>query len=215
MIPVDYEISAATLLAIGGLVSCYAGYRFFRVVLVLYGFILGALVATSLIGAGNTTQLVIAAIAGGAAGGFILYLAYFVGVAVAGAAVGAFLAHAIWAQLGRDPQPLVVILVAIAGAAAAMVLQRYVIVIATAFAGAWTVIIGALALTGDDRGLKAASSGDVWILYPFNPQPGDRWPVIVWWLLGASGMLVQLGVTGRGTPRPRIWKARAKKAHAA
>jgi len=57
------------------------------------------------------------------------------------AGAGAFIVHAIWTQLGRDPHPVVVILFAIAGAAAAMVLQRSVIVIATAFGGAWTLIV--------------------------------------------------------------------------
>lgn len=212
MIPVNYQIPAAVLLVVGGLVSCFAGYRFFRVVLVLYGFILGALLATSLVGAGNTTQLVIAAIAGGAAGGLILYFAYFVGVALVGAAIGAVVVHAIWAQLGRDPQPLVVILFAIAGAAAAMVLQRYVIIVATAFGGAWTLILATLALTGTSRATKITSKSDVSVIYPFSLQREDRWLVIVWLALGIFGTLFQLGVTGRGKPRRKRSKTRAKAA---
>lgn len=213
MIPVDYQIPVAVLLVVGGLISCLAGYRFFRVVLVLYGFILGALVASSLVGAGNTTQLVVAAIAGGAAGGLILYLAYFVGVALVGAAAGVFVAHAISAQLGRDPEPLVVILSAVAGAAAAMVLQRYVIVIATAFGGAWTLIVGTLALTGTSRATKTASSSGVSVIYPFSLPPEDRWLVIVWVVFGIIGILVQLGITGRRKPRPK--RSRVKKAQPA
>lgn len=213
MIPVDYQIPAAVLLVVGGLISCFAGYRFFRVVLVLYGFILGALVATSLVGAGNTTQLVIAAIAGGAAGGLVLYFACFVGVALVGAAIGAVVVHTIWAQLERNPQPLVVVLFAIAGAATAMVLQRYVIIIATAFGGAWTLIIATLALTGTSRAAKIASTGDVSVIYPLSLQPEDRWLVIVWLVLGIFGTLFQLGVTGRGKPRPR--RSKVKKAQAA
>lgn len=216
MIPVTYQIPAATLLAVGGLVSCFAGYRFFRVVLVLYGFALGALIATSLVGAGSTAQLVMAAAAGGLVGALILYFAYFVGVALLGAAIAALgIVPAIWAQLGRDPHPLVVILFSLAGAAAAIVLQRYVIIIATAVVGAWAVIVGALALTGDARGLEAASRSTVWIIYPVSPQPEDRWLAIAWWLLGISGMLIQLGVTGRGRPRPKSWKAKTKRAQAA
>ena len=213
MIPVDYQIPAAVLLVVGGLISCVAGYRFFRVVFVLFGFILGALMATSLVGAGNTTQLVIAAIAGGVAGALILYFAYFVGVAFVGAAVGAFVVHAIWAQLGEDPHPLVVVFFSIAGAAAAMVMQRYVIIIATAFGGAWTLILGTLRLVGSSRAAnRAASSADVWIVYPFNPQPEDRWLVLAWLALGTVGMFVQLGVTGRGKPRSRKSKAKAQAA---
>jgi len=213
MLPVTFETPAAILLVLGGLVACFAGYRFFRTVLVLYGFVLGALIATSLVGAGNTTQLVVAAIAGGVVGGLILYLAYFVAVALVGAAFGAFVVHAIWAQVGNDPHPLVVILFSIAGAAAAMVLQRYVIIIATAFGGAWTLIVGALALTGDSRALDAASTGNVWIVYPFSPDPEQQWLVLAWLAVGMVGMFVQLVVTGRSKPRPK--KSRAKKDKAA
>ena len=38
-------LPAAILLMLGGTVSCFAGYRLFRVVLAIYGFILGAMLA--------------------------------------------------------------------------------------------------------------------------------------------------------------------------
>ena len=55
-------------------------------------------------------------LAGGAAGALMLILAYFVGVALVGAALGAVLVHVIWAQLAREPHPLVVIAGTVAGA---------------------------------------------------------------------------------------------------
>ena len=39
-----------------------------------------------------------------------------------------------------------IIVVSIVGAIVAMVLQRYVIVVGTAFAGAWMIVVGAVAL---------------------------------------------------------------------
>ena len=59
MLPVTLQIPAAVILLAGGLVSCFAGYRLFRVVLSIYGFILGALLATSIVGAGSTATLLI------------------------------------------------------------------------------------------------------------------------------------------------------------
>ena len=47
-----------------------------------------------------------------------------------------------------------------------MMLQRYVIIVATAFGGAWTMIVGGLAVAGDRGAARAAAAGDVWILYP-------------------------------------------------
>jgi hypothetical protein len=58
------------------------------------------------------------------------------------------------------------------------------------------MIVGAMALVGNRAALKAASSGDVWVAYPLNPAPGQRWVVIVWIVLSLIGAGVQLGITG-------------------
>ena len=39
MLPPSYEFPAAILLVIGGAVACFAGYRLFRFVLAIYGFL--------------------------------------------------------------------------------------------------------------------------------------------------------------------------------
>ena len=49
------------------------------------------------------------------------------------------------------------------GATAAMYLQRYFIIVFTAFGGAWTLIVGVMALLGDRTALAAAAAGDVWL----------------------------------------------------
>ena len=95
------------------------------------------------------------------------------------------------------PGALIVILFSIAGALGALALQRYVIVGATAFGGAWTIIVGALALTGNHVAVDAAARNNVWLAYPMNPAPGQYWVLLVWVALGISGVLVQLMVTGK------------------
>ena len=77
-----------------------------------------------------------------------------------------------------------------------MLLQRYVIIVATAFGGAWTIIVGGLAVVGRSRRRARGVGGDVWILYPTSPAPGQRWVPIAWIVLGLIGTAVQLGVTG-------------------
>ena len=42
MLPQAYELPAALFLFLAGAVSCFAGYRLFKLVLGIYGFILGA-----------------------------------------------------------------------------------------------------------------------------------------------------------------------------
>lgn len=196
MLPAAYQVPAAAVLILGGLVACFVGYRLFKFVLGIFGFILGALAASSIWGASDTTYMVMTALLGGIAGGLLLLAAYFIGVALVGAGLGALFANLIWTQIEGDPHPFVVVLFSVAGALLATWLQRYVIILATAFAGAWTMIVGVLALMGDRTAIDAAAAGDVWVAYPMNPAPGQRWVPLVWIGVGLVGTIVQMFVTG-------------------
>ena len=198
MLPASFQTPAAVILLAGGLISCFAGYRVFRIVLGIYGFIIGALFASGIVGPENTVWMIVAALGGGIVGALILIAAYFVGVALLGAGIGALVASLIWAALEREPGAIVVILFAVAGALGALALQRYVIVGATAFGGAWTIIVGALALSGTRVAVDAAARNNVWLAYPMNPAPGQYWVLFVWIALGVSGVFTQLAVTAKG-----------------
>jgi len=198
MLPHSYELPAAVLLVLSGALACFAGYRLFKIVLGIYGFVLGAMLASSAMGVTNTTGMVVAALVGGACGAVLLMFAYFIGIALVGAGLGALIAHVAWSGLRTgDPPAVAVIVLSILGSIAAMVLQRYVIIVATAFGGAWTVIVGGLAVAGDRGAANAAAAGNVWILYPTSPAPGQTWVPAAWIVLGLIGTVVQLGVTGR------------------
>jgi uncharacterized protein DUF4203 len=195
MLPASFQTPAAILLVLGGLLSCFAGYRVFRIVLGMYGFIIGALLASSAMGTEQTLWMVGAAIVGGLIGALVLVAAYFVGVALIGAGFGAAAANLIWAGLGGEPHLAIVVALSILGAIMALWLQRYVIIVATAFGGAWTTIVGALALTGERVAVDAAARSDVWLVYPLDPAPGQRWVIFVWLALGAAGLIAQLAFT--------------------
>lgn len=206
MLPAAYQVPAAILLVIGGLVACFAGYRVFRIVLGIYGFILGAFVATSAMGTSDTAWLVGAALVGGVAGALILIAAYFIGVALIGAGLAALAVNIVWGQIsGGEPPALAIIIAAVIGALASLSLQRYVIVIGTAFGGAWTAVVGGMALAGDRVGNEATQAAaraaaerpDVWVLYPMNPAPGETWVLAVWVILGIVGVFVQMRYTAK------------------
>jgi len=198
MLPHSYELPAAVLLVLAGALSCFAGYRLFKIVLGIYGFVLGAMIASSAMGVTSTTGMVVAALLGGVCGALLLMFAYFIGIALVGAGLGALIAHAGWNGFRTgDPPAAVIIVLAIAGSITAMFLQRYVIIVATAFGGAWTVIVGGLAIAGDRTAAKAASPGAVWILYPTSPALGQNWVTAAWIVLGLVGTAVQMGITGR------------------
>ena len=196
MLPAAYQLPAAAVLVLGGIVACFFGYRLFKFVLAIFGFILGALAASSIWGASDTTYMVIAAIVGGIGGSLLLLAAYFVGVALVGAGLGALVANLIWTQIEGDPHPFVVVLFSVAGALIATWLQRYVIILGTAFGGGWTLIVGALAMMGDKTAMTAAAAGDIWVAYPMNPAPGQPWVPYAWIVLSLVGTLVQMFVTG-------------------
>jgi len=192
MLPASYELPAALLITAGGVIACIAGYRLFRVVLAIYGFVLGAVIASSIVGPTNTLGMIGAALGGGLAGALTLVFAYFAGIALVGGGLGALLAHAAWTQFGSgDPPALLIVGAAVAGAVAAMFLQRYVIVVSTAFGGAWTIIVGLMAILGGRSG-----KSDVWILYPTMPSD-SRWTLLAWVALGIAGTAIQLAVTAR------------------
>jgi hypothetical protein len=198
MLPHSYELPAAVLLVLSGALACFAGYRLFKIVLGIYGFVLGAMLASSAMGVTNTTGMIVASLVGGVCGALLLMFAYFVGIALVGAGLGALVAHVAWSGFRTgDPPALAVVLLSVLGSVGAMFLQRYVIIVATAFGGAWTVIVGSLAIAGErSAAAKAATATDVWILYPTS-APGQAWVPIAWVILGLIGTGVQLGITGR------------------
>jgi hypothetical protein len=51
MLPAALQLPTAATLVIAGAVACFVGYRLFRVVLAIFGFLLGAFAATSAFGA--------------------------------------------------------------------------------------------------------------------------------------------------------------------
>ena len=197
MLPHGYEQPAAILLLLGGVLACFAGQRLFRIVLGIYGFIIGAMVASSIVGVTNTTGMLAAAGIGGLIGSVVMVFAWFVGVSLVGAGLGVLVAHLVWSQVGTgDPPAMAIIAVAVAGAVGAMFVQKYVIVAGTAFAGAWTMILSASQwMPKAESGLtRGASDTEVWIFYP-TTAPGPRWMPIAWIGLGLLGTAVQLSMT--------------------
>ncbi len=198
MLPTAYVTPAAAVFVIGGLLACFAGYRLFRFVLGINGFILGALLTTSAMGTSSTWALAVAAIVGGLLGAVLMIAAYFVGVAIVGAGVGAMIVHLAWTPFHVDPPWYAVIVAAVLGALGALSITRYMIIVGTAFGGSWMLIVGAMALMGNKAATQAANEGSVWLVYPLDPMPG-QWKVwVLWFALAIVGAVVQVFTKGKG-----------------
>jgi hypothetical protein len=194
MLPNAYQLPAAVVMVLVGAVTCFAGYRLFRFLLAIWGFIIGAMIGSSMMGVGSAFAMIVAGLVGGVLGALVLVFAYFVGVALLGAGLSVLVTQGIWTQLTTgDPPALLVIFASIAGAVCAMVLQRYVIIVGTAIAGAWMTIVGVLAFGGAARSV----GNGVWILYPLTPAPGQRWVLLALTIVTVIGTATQIGITGK------------------
>ena len=65
------------------------------------------------------------------------------------------------------------------------------------FGGAWTAIVGGARAEGRRGCVAAAARNNVWLAYPMNPAPGQRWVIVVWLALSAAGVIVQLRRRGK------------------
>jgi hypothetical protein len=179
-----------TLIALGaialGIAQCFFGYRIFRVILGITGFFLGGLlggyIALSL--TGSQAAAVIGGLIGGLIGAGLMAGLYIFGVFLIGALFGAMVALAITGISGGQPQYWLIIILALAAGVLAAVLQKVVIVLATAFGGAWwavtgiAVIAGAIAVETPRQllgGLAGASTA--WL--------------VGWFVLGVVGLFFQ------------------------
>ena len=198
MLPAAYTTPAAAILALGGVLACFAGYRLFRFVLGIYGFFIGAALATSLMAPSNTWNLVIAALAGGVLGSVLMIVAYFLGVGLIGAGLAALVLNLAWRFVGGEPPTVVLVIACVVGALTALSVSRYVVIVGTAMAGAWTLLIGTLALMGQRAVTPVATSSDVWVFHPLDPLPSRWWYTVIWVALFVIGAAVQLATTSKG-----------------
>ena len=142
-----------------GAALTFAGYRFFLILLPIFGFVagfyVGSAAVTALFGDGflSTVTGWLVGLVGGVAFAVLSYLFYYVGVVILAAAVGASIGSGVMAWLGFDPGLLTLIVAAAAAivvAVAAMILAvpKYLVIVLTAVAGASTLIGGVLLIVG-------------------------------------------------------------------
>jgi hypothetical protein len=180
-----FSVVALASIAIG-LIQCFFGYRFFRVVLGITGFLLGGLLAGYLVYHWTTSPLfaVIAGVVGGLIGGFLLGGLYIIGFFVIGAIFGGVAVSALFSLAGSTAPTWLILVLALVCGILAVVLQKLMIVIATAFGGAWWAMSGIASLTG-------AVKMEQLQLAPLGLQEAGAGWLLAWLLLGVVGLMVQ------------------------
>lgn len=170
-----------------GAIQCFFGYRIFKFVLVLTGFIVGGALAGG-IAYGNSPEPAVAVLiglAGGLIGALLMAALYFVGIFLFGAILGGVVGTAVFAAAQSNPEPMVLLILGIIGGVIALIFQKLMIILSTAFGGAWNVVTGiAYFATG------AIDPANVERL--FRPGASHRFASILCWLvLGSVGVIYQ------------------------
>ena len=193
---VSFHVPVAIILLGGGLLACFLGYRLLRTLLALYGFIGGVVIATMFVEQLETWLAIVATIVGGIAGSVLAVMAYLAGVAVLGAGLGAAVLNVAWSYRGGEPNVWFVLVACLLGALLALAARRYVLILATSFGGAWTAIVGGLALAGNSAAV-AAATGSVDRLPPVADARTHLGFVLGWCGLGGLAFLIQIRDMGR------------------
>jgi hypothetical protein len=189
------EMPAVTALIplIIGVVSCFWGYRLFRVVLGIMGFILAAFFAGSFaygLSDGSVLVATVAAIIGGFIGAFLVSFVYFLGVFILGAAGGWVMGTIVAGAAAYGSRFAVGIVLAVLCGVLAVVLQRIVIIMATATIGAWNVIAALYLLVGGAWRSPLVFWNPGWM---FRVGGGRSFVMLLLWLaLSIAGIIFQM-----------------------
>jgi len=147
----NFLLAAVVLL---GLLICFFGYRMLRFVLAIAGFIIGA---SFVAGFGFTLTdgkeilvILIAAVAGGLIVGALFLFLYTAGVFLVGAIFGILLFSGIIGFVNSNTSPILYILPALVGGILALLLQKFMIILITSFAGAWVSVMAVLYFISSD-----------------------------------------------------------------
>ena len=198
---VTVHMPVASILLGGGLLACFLGYRLSRAVLAVGGFVVGVVLATASIADTQTALAVLIMIACGVAGALIAVLLYFSTVGLVGAGLAAFVLSLL---VDGDPPIWLLLVTGAVGALVTLLVRREVIIVGTSCVGAWTTLVGGLALAGNSAAV-AASTGDVTYVFPIAPLEGQVGFALGWGSLAALATAVQFLATARtraGADRP-------------
>jgi len=130
----------------------------------------------------------VCAVLGAVVGAVLCIWLFFLGIFLLGASAGTAVATAVFNAMGHQPEPLVVLIVAVVFGLIAIVVQKFMIVISTAFSGSYLLVAGILQLlTG------GPNTAPLW-LNPLQPGPTGvlgLGALIFWVVVGVAGAAFQ------------------------
>lgn len=179
---------AIVLVILLGLVQCFWGYRMFKFLLCIFGFVGGALLFATVgkFMVQDVQTVMVFGLIGGLIGAISALPLYLIGLFLAGTVLGGLSASVILTVYGGSVEAILVLGLALLGGVCALVFQKAMVILSTACSGAWVVVIGLLCiLTGQTalehlyRTLEPTTAGNTLVLG-------------AWLALGAMGVFIQL-----------------------
>jgi Domain of unknown function (DUF4203) len=193
---------SVVIIGLLGIVNCFWGYRFFRMVLAIVGFFVGAGVGIALTGGDQQIIIALAALIGGVLGAILFYFLYFVGPFLAGIGLGITLGSLIASDLNvaANTANVIIIVSAALGGIVGLILSKYIIMISTAFVGA-AQIITAITLLLPGTHTVGSSVGTIQLLLPQNTTLLMSLSIII---LAIIGFMVQARLSQRVLPPTEV-----------
>lgn len=198
------QVSAVVVL-VAGILICFWGYRVLKLALGLLGFLVGACAGWQLglyaLDA-NTVMALVCALVGGLLGMALYLWLYFLGIFLLGATAGAVVAAAFYNATAHHAQPLVVLAVSVGFGLIALMAQKFMIVVSTAFSGAYLIAAGIWPFVAGSE-----NHSRIWLDPTHVGQSGSLGYAAlgIWLVLGIAGTSFQFrGGPKQVEPAPKI-----------
>jgi Domain of unknown function (DUF4203) len=206
------QLLMAILAVVIGLAFCFGGWRFFLLLLPLWGFVVGFSLGTegmrALFGDGTfatvtswVVGLVVALVFAA-----LSYLYYYAAIAILAGTVGYAIGASAWGIIGNEQGVIafvigVVVGVVVAIGVLALNVPRYLVIVLTGLGGAAVVLAGWFLLIG-----KVPTDNVTW--WQVGQLIKDSWfYIIVWAVIAALGILAQLRAPAIGPDRYELDQA--------
>ena len=197
------QLLMAILAVVIGLAFCFGGWRFFLLLLPIWGFVVGFGLGTeamrALFGDGTfatvTSWIVGFVIA--VAFAMLSYLYYYAAIAILAGAVGYVIGASAWGIIGNEQGVIAFVIGLVVGVVfaigvLALNVPRYLIIVLTGLGGAATVVAGWFLLIG-----KVPADNVTW--WQVGKLISESWfYLIVWGLIAAAGIVAQMRAPAMG-----------------
>jgi hypothetical protein len=176
-----------------GTLYCFLGYRTLRFVIGLTGFLIAGSVAATLahwVVDDNLIVIGVCGFIGGVSGAFALTFLYKTGIFLLGGLGGGVAGHAILHTRPETWIPFAVVGTGIAAGLLALLVERPVMMLATAAIGSWLIVSGILYFLEGSAELGQ---------FGFTPTGGESFAIVfgAWVVLSLAGALAQFATRKR------------------